>query len=248
VVAGRHFKIYDPIPLDDEDKKGIRTFEQTLIPQDTNALAIASVSFSYFDPGTGTYKTLRRGPFRLSFHSRQAPAPRQPFRPTKVTAPGTRDTSTQVRVRSGLPTVLAESSARRRSGRVLFNLCLAGLVLTAGAACVSGVVVVRCAAQNQSPRLGLSVLAAALAGLAVFAWQTASVRARLARPRCVAARDAKARLAPGPGALTTFDLPAGSAVDVLETYAGWAKVSVGKKSGWVPAEVLRGEPSPRVYR
>jgi len=42
-------------------------FEQTLIPRTTNATALFFVTFTFFDPHAGTYRTVRSGPERLTF-------------------------------------------------------------------------------------------------------------------------------------------------------------------------------------
>jgi hypothetical protein len=237
VVAGRHFKIYDARAPATEDKQGARVFEQTLIPQDTNALSIASVSFSYFDTGTGTYRTLKRGPFRLSFHSRQAPRARQPFRPEVA-----EDTATPARKRDQPSGTAPSRGARLVPGVIPLGLCIAGLILAAGTACISAVVAVRRLTRGRASPWGLVVLVAAIAGFAVCVRQTASARTSPARTQPVLPQDAKARLAPGPSALPTFDLPAGATVTILESYAGWAKVAHGNRRGWIPSDALDSRP------
>jgi len=81
IAAGRHFWIYDPLEIPAQ-KADAAAFEQLLVPQSTNAVAVPPVSFSYFDPRAGRYITLTRGPFPLQFqaspsflpHSRSAVA------------------------------------------------------------------------------------------------------------------------------------------------------------------------------
>jgi hypothetical protein len=66
ISSGGNLRTYDPklVP----GGAGEKVFEQTVIPQSTNA-AIPSVSFSYFDARAAAYRTITRGPFSLSFHA-----------------------------------------------------------------------------------------------------------------------------------------------------------------------------------
>ena len=85
LFAGQDFKIYDPEPGDGKPIEGEKTFTQICIPQNTNAVSIPAVSFSYFDGRAGTYKRITRGPFHLKFHSRKAASFEQ-YRPSQTTA------------------------------------------------------------------------------------------------------------------------------------------------------------------
>ena len=66
VSEGSHFRVYEPRQIDRDDEATV--FEQILIPQSTNAVAVPAISFSWFDPKAGAYRNLTRGPTRLSFH------------------------------------------------------------------------------------------------------------------------------------------------------------------------------------
>jgi hypothetical protein len=68
LTVGRHFKVYDPRSIAHTEDKSV-AFEQIVIPQNTNAAAISSISFIHFDPNTGSYATLSQGPFPLSFRA-----------------------------------------------------------------------------------------------------------------------------------------------------------------------------------
>ncbi len=62
----RHFRSYDPRLIEQTEDRLV--FQQTLVPQSTNATAVPAVSICTFDPIAGRYDTLRRGPFPLTFH------------------------------------------------------------------------------------------------------------------------------------------------------------------------------------
>lgn len=49
-----------------------RRFEQVVIPRTAAAKEIPALEFSYFDPESGVYETLRRGPFPLTLHAAAA--------------------------------------------------------------------------------------------------------------------------------------------------------------------------------
>jgi len=68
VSPGRHFKAYDPRSIPGTQRSEVRS-EQAIVPQSTNAVAVPAVSFSYFDPLAKAYRTVTRGPFRLTFHA-----------------------------------------------------------------------------------------------------------------------------------------------------------------------------------
>ncbi len=63
---GPEFRVYEPrlVPRPGRDERE-RVFEQIVIPRDETAREIPPLAFSYFDPETGTYRELVRGPFPL---------------------------------------------------------------------------------------------------------------------------------------------------------------------------------------
>lgn len=64
---GRHFRAYDPRALP-ASHGNERRFEQILVPQSTNAVAVPEVSFIFFNPESHAYQAITRGPFPLKFH------------------------------------------------------------------------------------------------------------------------------------------------------------------------------------
>jgi hypothetical protein len=71
--AWRDFKAYPPTQnLKTTDQLGIegtKTFEQIVTPQNTDVHELPAFSFSFFDPGAKTYRTLTQPPVRLAVHS-----------------------------------------------------------------------------------------------------------------------------------------------------------------------------------
>lgn len=61
-----HLKTYDPQVKEDGATK---TLEQVLIPQIESVKEIPSVQFSYFDPATKDYKTIKQGPFPITVNA-----------------------------------------------------------------------------------------------------------------------------------------------------------------------------------
>jgi hypothetical protein len=71
--AWRDFKAYPPTQniktTDQLGIEGIKTFEQIVTPQNTDVHELPAFSFSFFDPGTKTYRTLTQPPVQLAVHS-----------------------------------------------------------------------------------------------------------------------------------------------------------------------------------
>lgn len=63
VPLSKDFKVYEPRTTQKTDRK---TFEQVVIPLSDTVREIPSVTFSFFDTGSGKYRTITRGPVPLS--------------------------------------------------------------------------------------------------------------------------------------------------------------------------------------
>ena len=71
--AWRDFKAYPPTQnlktTDQLGIEGMKTFEQIVTPQNTDVRELPAFSFSFFDPGAKTYRTLTQPPVQLAVHS-----------------------------------------------------------------------------------------------------------------------------------------------------------------------------------
>jgi hypothetical protein len=71
--AWRDFKAYPPTSkVETSDQfglQGTKTFEQIVTPQNTDVHELPAFSFSFFDPGAKTYRTLMQPPVQLAVHS-----------------------------------------------------------------------------------------------------------------------------------------------------------------------------------
>jgi hypothetical protein len=71
--AWRDFKAYPPtskVAISDQlGLQGTKTFEQIVTPQNTDVHELPAFSFSFFDPGAKTYRTLAQPPVQLAVHS-----------------------------------------------------------------------------------------------------------------------------------------------------------------------------------
>ena len=63
ITDSHGFKIYD---TQSATTSGGKTFEQVLIPKDASIQAIPEIRFSFFDPASAKYKTLRQSPIPIS--------------------------------------------------------------------------------------------------------------------------------------------------------------------------------------
>ncbi|MBD3379691.1 MAG: hypothetical protein GF408_04430 [Candidatus Omnitrophica bacterium] len=81
IAVGDDFKTYEPQVTQKEYKK---IYEQIVIPKSHKVTAVPEVTFSYFDPGTQSYRTLKKGPFSIDVEKR----PESEKAVTMVTLPG----------------------------------------------------------------------------------------------------------------------------------------------------------------
>src|SRR5262249_9469284 len=69
VPVGKEFRAYDPTTVADATGPGHLTVEQVLIPRDATVREVPAITFSFFEPETGTYRTIARGPFPVTVHA-----------------------------------------------------------------------------------------------------------------------------------------------------------------------------------
>ena len=223
VSPGRHFKVYDSRPLPERGEE-VRAFKQIVVPESTNAVEISAISFSFFDPRTGTYKTITKGPFPLTFRRHKTPTFER-YRPATPTRDGTGPT--------GRPPTLSEPTS---SG----NLMPVAIIAYWTAA-----VMVALWLSLRRKRKIVAAVAIALMSFPVFFPYRTLVRNTLSgKEQIEITRNEKARFAPSQGAVVSFECPQGSIVRVLETYGNWAKIALGEKRGWVPGDALVGTNQP----
>jgi hypothetical protein len=140
--------------------------EQVLIPQSADTPSIPPLSFSFFDTGVGKYRTIKEGPFLLTFHQHRETT-FEHFRPDD----GAGDREDGPKTAPARPTGLW---ARLR--RILGY-------------------------------------------------------ARYDQGSCMSV--AKAHLAPSASSLVTFEIAAGSEINILQRYDGWSLVECERRRGWL---------------
>lgn len=115
ISPGRHFKVYDPKLVLDKPS-GEKAFEQIVIPQSTNAVEISAISFSFFNPRAGSYKTITSGPFPLTFHEKKSSS-LQPYRPSPTPDESVGESGTKPARAGFLKRLVAAFSTRFSGGR-----------------------------------------------------------------------------------------------------------------------------------
>lgn len=87
-------RVYELKPQPEESSLVKQVCQQTVVPQDEGALTLPPLELPVFDTATGTYKTLKAGPFPVSFHGEKSlatpiytPDPRPPHPPGTVAPP-----------------------------------------------------------------------------------------------------------------------------------------------------------------
>lgn len=212
VAQSNHFKVYD-VKLAEKTAKSV-VYEQTLVPQSTNAVEIGSVSFSYFDPLRAKYNAVTKGPFHLSFREKKRITVDR-YEPLE-TASGTSHATQEV---------IGKGKTFRR---VLVAL---GMGLS-----VSFLLMSVPLFKGKKWVLGSGLLATAvITGLLVnmigtsSAFMLAEVRMREAQT---------ARFAPAHSSLASFDVRKGALVGLVETHRDWSRIRYAGNSGWVPSGSL----------
>jgi hypothetical protein len=215
---GRSFKAYEPRVVSGPEPGGELRIQQVIVPLTTNAVALPEITFSYFDPETGAYRTRRSGPFGLNFRPPDKIS-FESFRPQ-----GTAGTAEQ-------PAAPSEGPRRGgvRPGTAIF--------LSYWAAAIA----VALALGGRTRRRMVAAAVFLLVAGAAFLPVRRAVHARVGGPPVEVAGDIPARLAPGPGAAETFRISAGAGVRILDEHKGWLKVRLGDDSGWIPAAAVRNQ-------
>jgi hypothetical protein len=218
ISSGRHFKVYDPKPVDVAGPEE-KIFEQVIIPQTTNATEIPQVCFSFFDPIKGTYQTVERGPFNVTFHAKTNISV-EPYSPdTGPEKPLTRSRIEDTPIREHI-----KAYAWIIAALVMIVLGSATVILRLMDKVSTGMAAVL-----------LIVINMALVVSIVLAFTKADLSSN---PEAVVNRSATARIAPGYSADATFAVPEDSTVRVLDSYRDWVKISYSDKRGWIPQSAL----------
>jgi len=229
--AGPYFKVYEPEEAP-SDETGVRAFKQVVIPQSTNAAALTSVVFTFFDPRTASYRTIRKGPLPIAFREAESPVAAREWKPERRPGPD-----------APAGTGVDPSEELRSPGPPVSVLSLIAwaVAFAAGAAAARNGVVLFSRLRSRGggrllPAALVVVLAATAFGSARWGIQRQKRRAALA---ATAVRQTEARLAPGGTALVLFDIREGAALRVLDTHGRWAKVADGERRGWIPRDTLK---------
>jgi len=214
---GRNFKVYDMKERPREP--GARVFEQIIVPQNSNAVEMAAVSFCYFDTDARRYKTITRGPFRLRFHAPEKKEIDKPYEPTRPpqTPPGDR------------PAAPSIPHSRVTEYRALVSALVFSLIC---AIAFGGWLILKV---RRPGVLGILLIVVGLQGAGLYYVVRHQI---MARPLGNLAAATPARLAPSPAAFVTFEIPKGASVQLLESESGWRKVEFKNKRGWVPLATL----------
>jgi tetratricopeptide (TPR) repeat protein len=65
VPPGDRLRAYDPQPVRDQTAPGLYVAEQVVIPRDPSLKALPPVRFTFFEPESGSFRTVARGPIPL---------------------------------------------------------------------------------------------------------------------------------------------------------------------------------------
>lgn len=219
--SGPLFKVY---PQKEVLREPLRVrAEQVLIPQSTNAVELAALRFSFFNPASARYEESVAGPFRISFADARETAPEAVVR---VIAPTPRNP----------PPVIVSVARVNQHMRHLAPLLATGLF-----ALIAFFVFFYW--YGRHTRLGVT-LALLLLSFGVYSGYRLHIRP-VAQQRAIVARS-ECRFGPSHASPVLFTLDTGEPVTLLESESGWLRVDAAGRRGWVPAEALSAAPADRV--
>jgi len=213
-LDARLFKVY---PAAEQPAAGTtrRVLSQVIIPQTTQAVSVAAVRFTYFDPVEERYRTTTAGPFQLTFTTRQpsdAPAVRQ-----LALAPAAEEDRGE------------EQDINASMHREIRRLLPAAIGLLAGLAALAAI---RPTHKRLAIVAGLLVCLGAAWGMRLALERGAGIQHPLAQT-------VRLRLAPGQRAGTIVELPSGTPVQLLERSGAWVRVEARGRRGWIQEAALR---------
>jgi hypothetical protein len=221
VSPGGAFRVYEPkpIPVTPGEIPELQ-FEQTLVPQTTNATDIPALNFMYFDPSAGAYRTAAAGPFRLQFQTRRPVVVEDTFNPSV----GPSGSMELPRPRSPLAGMQASTQWTMLTLAIVYWFAVAIAMAVLAARLRRGVI---------------GALVLLTAAFLVFAGGAAAARQHfLVRPTSVANRQEDARMSPGPDASISFTIPKDTSVTRLDEFGDWVKIDNAGNRGWIPASAL----------
>jgi hypothetical protein len=212
------FKIY-PLKELAREMSLLRT-EQIFIPQGTNAVEIAEIRFSYFNPETRTFEVAKAGPFKIRFVEK---SPQPVATGVRVIETGSSHSRSATVTGQG---VLLEKVNKELRDYFYLLIPACGFLL----ACFLFF-------QLKGPHTRLGILlavAVAVKGvvLGVYAHRTTVHQTLEIHERTVV------RFAPSNSAKTLFVLQPGTIVVPLETAGQWKRVDAKGQRGWIEAAPL----------
>jgi hypothetical protein len=217
IPASPSFKVYPPKAVPTPDTN-VRTFEQTVIPQSTNALVIPAISFCYFDPQEGEYRTISGPPFSISIVPHRKTATQAIYKP-------------DLPPKSGHDSAILYSSARKTySGKIRNMRITAIAVYWIVIITLSLVLTVRYS--RGSIAAVILIITAAILFLPLRSFLVSSIS------EATVTRNEKARLAPAHTSIVCFDIARDSQVRILDHHGSWVKVECNDRRGWMSLDSL----------
>ena len=203
-------RIYDPKVVSSAPRL---IFEQQVVPLTKEALNLPAVSFSFFDPVSRSYRTLRKGPFPLTF--RDAPLTEDVrFRP---------DEANSTLESTELPGNPVSPRTTAAGGAIILLLLIAVLLRLR---------------RDPAPLTAFLsiVLLAALLGTASYVMLMQS--GYFHRNVYLVKRQQKGTVAPSLTSKQTTLIPSGRHVEYLACSDGWVLVRYADRQCWIPESSL----------
>ncbi|OGV69632.1 MAG: hypothetical protein A2283_23555 [Lentisphaerae bacterium RIFOXYA12_FULL_48_11] len=218
IPASPNFKVYPPkqIPALDTNTK---TFEQILIPQNTNAVTIPAITFCFFDPIDNTYKSISKGPFKITLQTNKKTITEAIYKPKEIPHSGDLSSGKNIREEKTVP------RKDIRKIRMAVAICYWLIIIT-----LSLMLTIKY-------RKG-SIAALVLLIIAAIAYIPLWNLLQLSTNEATVVRNDKARLVPAYSSMACFNILRDTSARILDQHGAWTKVEIDGKRGWIPSDSL----------
>ncbi len=227
------FKVYEVRKIPSQNPN-ISQYEQVLMPLGTNALTVPKLSLTFFEPSSGTYKTVSKGPFNLIFQADKA-AIYEKYRPDDAISKGSVSNKTRSVISAGY------EDAKKVSRETWVQAITSAVMLVISVMFIRFIfITLSFAAKTSKTQKALKiVLACALLSACTYlSYHIYTGSNTTKSAQYITKQDDEARIAPSASAAPICHLPKGSNVQVTERYRNWIKIESGISSGWIRADSI----------
>ncbi len=218
-----------------EQGEGELLVTQTIIPQSTNVTAISPITFCFFDPQQGQYRTLTQGPFPLRFLKETKQTELAPYRTAVETSATT----------SSPPISDQDAGFTQPEILRIRHLRVFATVLTGIGCILLGISLFHVFRNLRSRRKQQPVkVFSAIACLFLAVGWALGHATQAGEAYSSLERDVTARLGPSHNSAGLFEISAGEKVQRVERAGTWISIRHGENRGWILEDSLSPDTQP----